>query len=69
MTHKINISLPEHLSEYIEKRVAEGGFTGAEDYVRSLIAEDCERQAKAKLEQLLLDGLKSGEPVAATEGY
>lgn len=65
----INISLPESLRDHVSKRVADGGFANASGYVRALIREDRERLARARLEQLLLEGVQSGEPVAATDAY
>lgn len=69
MTVTMNISLPEALREHVQKRVAEGGFANASDFVRSLIREDRERQAKERLELLLLEGVRSGEAEEATAAY
>jgi antitoxin ParD1/3/4 len=69
MTVTMNISLPEALRDHVQKRVAEGGFANASDFLRSLIREDRERQAKERLEHLLLEGLQSGEPEEATDAY
>jgi len=65
----MNISLPELLRDHVQKRVAEGGFANASDFVRTLIREDRERQAKAELELLLLEGVRSGAAEEATDGY
>jgi antitoxin ParD1/3/4 len=69
MTVTMNISLPEALRDHVQKRVAEGGYSNASDFVRVLIREDREKQAKEKLEFLLLEGIYSGEPEEATDEY
>lgn len=69
MTVTMNISLPELLRDHVHKRVTEGGFANASDFVRTLIREDRERQAKAELELLLLEGVRSGEAQEATDAY
>lgn len=55
----INISLPRAMAEFVDKRV-QGRFGNRSEYIRSLIREDEERQRRATLEQILLDGLHSG---------
>jgi antitoxin ParD1/3/4 len=42
----LNVSLPEALKEHVQRRVAEGGFSNASDFVRSLIRLDKEQQEK-----------------------
>ncbi len=42
----INISLPETLRNFVEKRVADGGFSTASEYLRDLIRSDRERARK-----------------------
>ena len=56
----MNVSLPEALKEYVQKRVAEGTFSNPSDYVRALIREDIKRTAEERLDVLLLDGINSG---------
>lgn len=56
----MNVSLPETLKEYVQERVAEGTFSNPSDYVRALIRDDMRRQAEAKLEALLVEGINSG---------
>jgi antitoxin ParD1/3/4 len=61
----MNVSLPEALKDYVQERVAQGAFSNPSDYIRALIREDRKRQAEARLEALLLEGLDSGpaEPI------
>ncbi len=58
----MNVSLPEELKEYVEART-KSGYSTPSEYVRELIREDQKRRAKAKLDALLLEGLKSGKPI------
>jgi len=69
MTTSMNISLPESLKEYVRQRVVEGSYANPSDYVRALIRADKEHQAQAKLEQRLLEGVESGEPIEVDEEY
>lgn len=46
VTTTLNISLPEALKEHVRKRVAEGAFSNASDFVRALIRLDKEQQEK-----------------------
>jgi antitoxin ParD1/3/4 len=45
-TTTLNISLPEALKEHVQKRLAEGAFSNASDFVRALIRLDKEQQEK-----------------------
>jgi antitoxin ParD1/3/4 len=45
-TTTLNTSLPEALKKHVHKRVAEGGFSNASDFVRALIRLDKEQQEK-----------------------
>ena len=69
MASTTHISIPEALQDYVDARVAEGGYANVDDYVRALIREDRDRQAKARLEEKLLEGLASGPAVAATDAH
>ena len=55
----MNISLPESLREFVEERVAMGGYGTASEYLRELIRDDQKRKDQEKLEALLLEGLAS----------
>jgi antitoxin ParD1/3/4 len=56
----MNISLPEHLREWVEAQIKRGRYGNASEYLRELIRRDQERQAQERLEQLLIDGIRSG---------
>lgn len=57
----LNISLPGPLREWIDAQIEGGRYGNASEYVRELIRRDQERQAQQRLEQLLLEGVKSGK--------
>ncbi len=56
----MNISLPDSLKEYVKERVEEEHYSTPSDYVRSLIREDQKQRDEKKLEQMLLEGVRSG---------
>ena len=62
----MNISLPEPLRAWVEAQVKGGRYGNVSEYVRELIRRDQERQAKERLEQLLLEGMKSGPATSMT---
>lgn len=52
----MNISLPEALKAYVDRRVEEGQYGTSSEYLRELIRRD---QARLELRALLLEGLES----------
>ena len=56
----MSMSLPDSLKEYVKERVDEERYSTPSDYVRSLIREDQKQHDDNSLEQLLLEGLRSG---------
>ncbi len=63
----LNISLPAPLREWIESQIKGGRYGNASEYVRELIRRDQERQAQQRLEQVLLQGVKSGKASPLTK--
>ena len=63
----MNISLPDPLKAYVEERVASGDFGTPSEFVRSLIRQDKE-QRRARVEQELLDALRTTEIAISPEG-
>ena len=61
----MNIALPKPMKVFVQKQVAEGGYSTVSEYLRSLIREDQKKEALAKLEAVLLEGLK-GKGVKVT---
>ena len=66
---ELMITLPDALQAYVEEQVASGKFETTSEYLRQLVADDQKRKAQQSLENLLLDGLASGEPIAVTPEF
>ena len=64
----MNISLPDELKQYIEAQT-KAGYSTPSEYLRELIREDRKRRAQQRLDQLLLEGLNSGESIPADEKF
>lgn len=57
----MNISLPDEMKAFVEEQAAQNGFGTVSEYVRAMIREAQERNAKReRLDALLLEGLDSG---------
>ena len=59
----LTISLPDSLKEFIEREVETKGYGNVSEYVRGLLREAQSKQADARLEALLIEGLTTGEDV------
>ncbi len=64
----MNISLPEELKEYVEDQ-ARGRDSTSSEFVRDLIRQGLKRRTKERLEELLLEGLDSGDSFPADEAF
>ena len=65
----LNVSMPDDLRQFVDKRTKDGQFSTPTEYVRHLIREDQKRQAEARIERLLLDGLDSSDFEKATPEF
>lgn len=65
-TATMNISLPVTLKEQLEQKLTRHAYGTASEYVRDLIRKDLQREAIAQVDELLLEGLHSGEPIPVT---
>jgi antitoxin ParD1/3/4 len=65
----LNISLPQSLKDFVENQVQQHGYSTPSEYVRELLRQDLKRRAEDQLEAMLLDGLKSGDPIEITPQY
>ena len=63
----LNISLPNNLREWIDTRIKNGDYSSASDYMRDLIRHD--QKKYTGLEDTLLEGIHSGEPVEVTPSF
>jgi len=55
----MNISLPTPLKAYVQQRVKRDGYGNISEYMRELIRGDQKKRSKERLEELLLEGMKS----------
>lgn len=65
----VNISLPDSLRAFVERRTEEQGYGTISDYFHALILKDQKRLGEARLERLLLEGRNSGDPIEVTPEY
>ena len=65
----VNISIPDSLRMFVERRTEEQGYQTISDYFRELILKDQKRESEARLEKLLLEGVNSGDSVEVTPEY
>ena len=65
----MTISLPEPMREFVESEVSSGNYGSASELFRELVRERQKRKAQERLENLLLEGLESGEPIEVTREY
>jgi antitoxin ParD1/3/4 len=65
----VTISLPESLKEFVDVQVATKGYGNVSEYFRSLLREAQQKEADARLEVLLLEGLASGDPIPVTKEF
>jgi antitoxin ParD1/3/4 len=67
----LNISMPDELRDFVERRTREMHHATPTEYIRSLVRADLQRAEQDRLEQLLLEGLERGKPITVTDldGY
>jgi len=71
---QMNISIPDKLKIWAERRVAEGRYSSTSDYVRDLVRRDqeAEERRQHEIERLRAawgEGLASGEPAPMEEDW
>ena len=59
----LTISLPDSLKEFIEREVHTKGYGNVSEYVRGLLRDAQAKEADARLEALLIEGLSKGEDI------
>jgi antitoxin ParD1/3/4 len=65
----VTISLPDSLKEFVDRQIATKGYGNVSEYFRSLLREAQQKEADARLEALLLEGLASGDPIPVTKEF
>ena len=59
----LTISLPDSLKEFIEREVQTKGYGNVSEYVRGLLRDAQNKEADARLEAMLIEGLTAGEDI------
>lgn len=62
----MNISIPTALRQRLEDKLARQAYGSASEYVRQLIRQDLERDAREKVEALVLEGVHSKNRIKVT---
>ncbi len=66
----LNISLPNQISEFIERQAIADGFDTPSEYVFHIILREQERlEQQQRVESMLMEGLDSGKSVEATDDW
>lgn len=65
-TSTLNISLPETMRQFVEKKIETEGYGTISEYVRELIRAD-QRTENARFETLIAEAYASGEPSPLTK--
>ena len=62
----LHVSLSDEMRTYIDRQVESGTYHNHSEYIRDLIRHDRERRDRERVDELLLEGLRSGEPTPLT---
>ena len=62
-------SSPDALKEFVDEQMAARGFGNVSEYFRTLVREAQEKDRQDRLEELLLEGLNSGEDIPLDDKF
>ena len=65
----VTISLSESYKEFVDVQVASKGYGSVSEYFCSLLREAHQREVDARLEELLMEGLASGDPIPLDQEF
>jgi antitoxin ParD1/3/4 len=65
----VTVSMPDSLKQFLDHEVETKGYGNVSEYVRSLLRDAQTKNADARLEALLLEGLAGGEDVPLTPKF
>jgi antitoxin ParD1/3/4 len=69
----MNISVPDSMREWVQRRIESGEYASASDYVRDLIHRDQNRQARQlsveDIRQTIEEGRAAGETSPAEDAF
>ncbi|HEY1901058.1 MAG TPA: type II toxin-antitoxin system ParD family antitoxin [Terracidiphilus sp.] len=65
----LTISLPDSLKDFIEREVQTKGYGNVSEYVRGLLRNAQAKEADARLETLLIEGLTTGKDIPLSPDF
>jgi len=65
----LTISLPDSLKDLIDREVKTKGYGNVSEYVRGLLRDAQAKEADARLEALLIEGLTTGEDIPLSPDF
>jgi antitoxin ParD1/3/4 len=65
----VTISMPESLKQFLDHEVETKAYGNVSEYVRGLLRQAQAKDADARLETLLLEGVTSGEDIRLTQDF
>ena len=65
----VTVSMPDSLKEFLDSEVETKGYGNVSEYIRSLLREAQSKNADARLEALLLEGLAGEEDAPLTPAF
>jgi antitoxin ParD1/3/4 len=65
----VTISMPESLKQFLEHEVQTKGYGNVSEYMRELLRDAQSRNAEARLEALLLEGLAGSEDIPLSPAF
>ncbi|HQZ95105.1 MAG TPA: ribbon-helix-helix domain-containing protein [Pyrinomonadaceae bacterium] len=63
----INISLPHSMKQDVDEIIANEGYGNTSEFFRDLVRRYMHERRERRLEDLLVEGLKSGDPTPLTK--
>ena len=69
MPTSVTLSLPDDVKSFIEQRTQAGSYSSTSEFICQLVRADQKRAEQVRLEEMLVEGLDSGEPIRATDEY
>jgi antitoxin ParD1/3/4 len=67
--YTLQVELPQSVLEFIERQISSGRFESPSAYFHALIEADRQLQEWNRLEELVREGLNSGDPIPVTPEY
>lgn len=64
----LNISLPDTMKTEVEEIIATEGYGNTSEFFRDLVRNYLKERRERKIEDLLLEGINSGESTPLTKG-